>query len=214
MNEVEEVIETTTRITDRPLVQLRLHLVYPQLGLIEVGPQIAGIHQRSPRSPLMLRSCWAPSPCDRLSRPRTTTGPPPHPGSISRRRTFPPTSWLLIGEGSPGWFPRSLLTVRRMRRPAMPLRPRHAYAADIQRGLRGGDLFPPPEFPAQLLRVRVAIQPRSTRFELAGCLRGLQTLVSHVHLSGSPGALLRRGPLRTRYVKFHVTGCMSRAWLC
>lgn len=64
----------------------------------------------------------------------------------------------------------------------MPLRPRHAYAADIQRGLRGGDLFPPQEFPAQLLRVRVATQPRSTRFELEGGLRSLQTLVSHVHL--------------------------------
>ena len=88
----------------------------------------------------------------------------------------------------------------------MPLRPRHAYAADIQRGLRGGDLFPPPEFPAQLLRVRVAIQPRSTRFELAGCLRGLQTLVSHVHLSGSPGALLRRGPLRTRRATYIAPG--------
>ena len=64
----------------------------------------------------------------------------------------------------------------------MPLRHRHAYAADIQRGLRGGDLFPPPEFPAQLLRVRIAAQPTSTRFELEGGLRSLQTLVSHVHL--------------------------------
>ena len=64
----------------------------------------------------------------------------------------------------------------------MPLRPRHTYAAGIQCGLRGGDLFPPQEFPAQPLRVRVATQPRSTRFELAGCLRSLQTLVSHVHL--------------------------------
>src|ERR1019366_8531667 len=63
-DEVVEVIETTTRITDRPLVQLRLHPVYPQLGLIEVGPRNAGIHRRTPRSALMLRSCWAPSPCD------------------------------------------------------------------------------------------------------------------------------------------------------
>ena len=36
----------------------------------------------------------------------------------------------------------------------MPLRPRHGYAAGLHRGLRGGDLFPPQEFPAQLLRVR------------------------------------------------------------
>jgi hypothetical protein len=105
IDEVVEVIETTIRITDRPMVQLRLHLVYPQLGLIEVGPQIAGIHQRTPRSQLMLRSCWVPSPCDRLSRPRTTTDPPPHPGGVSRRRTFPPTSWLLFGEGAAGMVP-------------------------------------------------------------------------------------------------------------
>src|SRR5665213_2436721 len=104
-DEVVEVIKTTTRITDRPLVQLRLHPLYPELGLIEVGPQIAGIHRRTPRSALMLRSCWAPSPCDRLSRTRTTTGPPSHPGGISRRRTFPPTSWLLAGEGTAGVVP-------------------------------------------------------------------------------------------------------------
>ena len=33
-------------------------------------------------------------------------------------------------------------------------------------------------------------------------------------LSGSPGALLRRGPLRTGYVKINITGCMSSRWLC
>lgn len=44
----------------------------------------------------MLRTRWTPSPCDRLSRPprqvvtpATTTGPPPHPNSSSRQRTFP-----------------------------------------------------------------------------------------------------------------------------
>ena len=109
----------------------------------------------------------------------------------------PAGCWPVMGP--PGWFPRSLLTVRRMRRPAMPLRPRHAYAADIQRGLRGSDLFPPQEFPAQLLRVRVAAQPRSTRFELEGGLRSLQTLVSHVHLFVSlagPGPSGSAGPSR------------------
>ena len=38
------------------------------------------------------RALWTPSPCSRLSRPRTTTGPTPHPNRISRRRAFPPTS--------------------------------------------------------------------------------------------------------------------------
>jgi hypothetical protein len=81
----------------------------------------------------------------------------------------------------------------------MPLQPRHAYAAGIQRGLRSEDLFPPQEFPAQLLRVRVATQPRSARFELEGCLRGFRTLVSHVHrfvsLAG-PGPSGSAGPSR------------------
>ena len=42
-----------------------------------------------------VRSACPPSPCGRLSRPRTTTGPPPHPGGIGWRRAFPPASWLL-----------------------------------------------------------------------------------------------------------------------
>jgi hypothetical protein len=53
----------------------------------------------------MLRTRWTPSPCGRLSRPRTTTGPPPHPGGIGRRRTFPPTSRLLAGEGTDEMVP-------------------------------------------------------------------------------------------------------------
>jgi hypothetical protein len=53
----------------------------------------------------MLRTRWAPSPCDRLSRPRTTTGPPSHPGGINRRRVFPPASGLLAGEGTAEMVP-------------------------------------------------------------------------------------------------------------
>jgi len=62
----------------------------------------------------------------------------------------------------------------------MPLRHRHAYAAGIQRGLLIDDQIGP-EFPARVLRVRVATQPRSVRFELVGGLRSVQSLVSHVH---------------------------------
>ena len=92
IDEVGEVIEATAGISLRPLVQLRLHHKYPMLGLDEVGPRIADIHRRAPRSAWRLRTRWTPSPCDRLSRPRTTTGPPSHPGGFSRRRAFPPTS--------------------------------------------------------------------------------------------------------------------------
>ncbi len=38
----------------------------------------------------------------------------------------------------PGASPRSLLTVRRVRRPAFPLQYRHGYAADFRRGLLTG----------------------------------------------------------------------------
>jgi hypothetical protein len=53
----------------------------------------------------MLRACWTPSPCIRLSRTRTTTGPPPHPGGIDWRRVFPSTSWQLAGWGAVGMVP-------------------------------------------------------------------------------------------------------------
>src|ERR671910_895731 len=105
IDEGGEGIETTARIGCRPLVQLRLHHEYPLLGLVEAGPRSADVHRRPPRSALMLRTRWTPSPCDRLSRPRTTTGPPSHPGGISRRRAFRPTSWPLAGKGTAGMVP-------------------------------------------------------------------------------------------------------------
>ena len=92
IGEVVHIIETTTRIGSRPLVQLLLHHEYPLLGLNEVGPRRAGIHQRPSRSQQMLRPRWIPSPCAQLSCARTTTDSPPHPAGISRRRAFPPTA--------------------------------------------------------------------------------------------------------------------------
>jgi hypothetical protein len=44
----------------------------------------------NPCSSSLASTRWAPSPCTRLSRARTTTGPPPHPVAVSRRRAFPP----------------------------------------------------------------------------------------------------------------------------
>src|SRR5215207_1585054 len=105
IHEVVKVIEATVRISRRPPVQLRLHLAYPPLGLDQAGPQRAGVHQRPPQAAVMLRTRWAPWPCGRLSRPRTTTSPPPHPSGIGRRRAFPPTSWRLAGEGTAGVVP-------------------------------------------------------------------------------------------------------------
>ena len=83
------------------------------------------------------------------------------------------------------------VTARRGRCPAFPLRPRHEYAADFPRGLPAGD------FIGQRSRlttrwVCAAPRPISARLEPVYLLRGVYTLVPHVHLPVSlagPGRL-------------------------
>ena len=78
-HEVEQVVEPAMRIIDSPTVQLGLNPQYPVLRRKSGGLQLVGIHQRPPGIPASsLLTCWPPSPCARLSRARTTTGPPPH----------------------------------------------------------------------------------------------------------------------------------------
>ena len=121
-DKVEQVIEPTSRIVDRPLVQLGLDPQYPPLGLIEVGPRRASIHQRPPDLPVPAsRTRWVPSPCGRFSQPRTTTDPPPHTRVISRRRALPRPAWTASRKATQARFPRSPLTGRRDRCPAFPL---------------------------------------------------------------------------------------------
>ena len=89
-------------------VQLGLNLPYPSLRTTQRALRSVGIHRRPPGIPASsLPTCWPPSPCARLSRARTTTGPPPHPTAIGRQRTCPPPDWLPGGKGDRGWFPRS-----------------------------------------------------------------------------------------------------------
>ena len=98
----------------------------------------AAARQCSPATssrPTMPRAHWTPSPCGRLSRPRTTTGPPPRPGDNSGRCACPdrcgsagaagtlPTFTINRSAGSapsstPGASPRSTAT----RRAASPAR--------------------------------------------------------------------------------------------
>jgi hypothetical protein len=92
--------------------------------------------------------------------------------AIGRHRTYPmPTVWLRTAAGNVrGWFPRSLVSDRRRRHPAIPLRPRHGYAVDLHRGLRTQASKTQPEVPHThhyASGVRAAIQPISTGFELA-----------------------------------------------
>lgn len=68
-----------------------------------------------------------------------------------------------------------------MRRPALPLRHHHGYAAVLLRGLPTSKINPVQEFLPRRA-VRTAIQPRSTGFEPAEVLRGFTPLVPRVHL--------------------------------
>jgi len=105
-HEVEHIIEPATRIINRPLMQLGLDPQYPRLGLFGRRPQHARIHRRSPALPFPpLRTRCRPSPCDRLSRPRTTTTAPPHPGPLSRRRACPHPAWTARPRDQPGTLP-------------------------------------------------------------------------------------------------------------
>ena len=132
---------------------------------------------------LSLRTCWGPSPCSRLSRPRTTTAPPPPPNGISWRRAFPPLRQRRIRTGLLGGFPRSLFhrssgevpnyapaASPRLRRRLSPWPPCRRHR-------------PTQEFPTHCLRVGARRHPAHIRqIRAGGPLEGRLTLVSSVHL--------------------------------
>ena len=188
-DEVVEVIEPTMRIVGCPLMQLGLDPQYPQLGLDRGSGHDASVFTgdlltfQSRR----LRTRWVPSPCGRLSRPRTTTDPPSHRQAISRRHAFPLPPWLTGRKGDPAavptftmqpfdgigaqLFPCSLAT-------ATP------QAFTVASGRPSLDL--PGVAPAELGEACTADRPTSTRFEPASTLEGVPPLVpAFVHLSVS-----------------------------
>ena len=81
-DEVEQIAEAPVLILACPAVQLGLPSQYPLLRQGGVKRR-ERIHTRPPERPLRLRSCCPPSPCGRLSRPRTTTRTPPRPARVS-----------------------------------------------------------------------------------------------------------------------------------
>ena len=89
-----------------------------------------------------------PSPCDRLSRPRSTTATPPHPARSADGAPIPTTDPDGGQRGViTGQFPCSLWFARSRRSPALPLRPRHSYTADLHHGLPGNGASPTREVP-------------------------------------------------------------------
>lgn len=75
--------------------------------------------------------------------------------------------WMRATPGAVvGWFPCSLLLVRRRRSPTLPLRPCHGYAADLPHGLPDRRSCPARKLPDHACdRGSTAIRPLSTRFE-------------------------------------------------
>jgi hypothetical protein len=80
-------------------MQLALVVKYPFPRLCEARPRRVAIQRRPPCRPRRCLSRCRPSPCGRLSRPRSTTAAPPRPDAISGRCACPPTGWLPAGEG-------------------------------------------------------------------------------------------------------------------
>ena len=70
-------------------MQLPLDTEYPRLRVCDARPRCVVIQRHHSSAPLVLLTCCPPSPCGRLSRPRTTTGTPPRDNAISRRWACP-----------------------------------------------------------------------------------------------------------------------------
>jgi hypothetical protein len=106
-HQVEQIVEPPMRILSCPTVQFGLDPQYPvpRHGAV----RLAGVHQRfSWHSSSSLPACWPPSPCARLSRARTTTGPPSHPPAVGWQRAVPTgRAGYPIRSATAGWFPRS-----------------------------------------------------------------------------------------------------------
>jgi hypothetical protein len=157
-----------------------------------------GVHRRPPGLPVPpLRTRCPPSPCDRLSRPPTTTGTPSSPRASSRRRACPPPAWLASGEGNPGRVPT--FTIDRSTRAVPSSSP--AASPRVRRRLS-----PWPPTPRELRRAgvdhpatgwsRAAARPTSTRLEPVSPAYG-----------GSTTGSLRVAPSRL--------ACRARAvWRC
>ena len=106
-----------------------------------MGPRRSGRHRSvahlsALQPPISSRYHCRPSPCDRLSRPRTTTTAPPHPRPVGRRCAQPDgPRWRAWPRADRGGSRVHLLIARRRRHPTRPLRHRRGYPAARHHGL-------------------------------------------------------------------------------
>ena len=106
------------------------------MGRRRLGRHHSVAHLSALQPPITSRHHCRPSPCDRLSRPRTTTAAPPHPEPISRRCAQPEARrWLRRPGQTRGGSRVHLSIARRRRHPTRPLRHRRGYPAARHHGL-------------------------------------------------------------------------------
>ncbi|MCW2859793.1 MAG: hypothetical protein JWP48_1501 [Actinoallomurus sp.] len=157
---------------------------YPTRVLLAGGAPVRGRVFRHCSIRLSHSRC-RPWPCDRLSRPRTTTAAPPRPRPIGGRCAQPTHPRRPRNGGQdPRRFPCSLRFTRRRRNPTVSQRHRHEYAAVLPHGLPDGIGIPAKEFPAPLFRGGRAPPPAQISQVRAGLsLRDVTTPVPRALLS-------------------------------
>lgn len=111
VHEVEQVIEPAARIGHRPTVKLGLHPDTRDHGPTRTGSGAPLFNGASfgITATFPTRNRCRPSPCDRLSRPRTTTAAPPHSTGSAVNAPIPHDGTGCSSSGNPTeWFPCSL----------------------------------------------------------------------------------------------------------
>ena len=192
VHEIEQVIEPAARIGRRPTVQFGLHLRYPpeRPSPCSGRRRHSAAHLSALQSPPIRYRC-RPSPCGRLSRPRSTTATPPRPDPFSRRWTYPSRPrWLRRHRsGRPRRFPCSLLLRSIEEEPdsapaASPWLRRRPSPWPPGRGLHA----PPEEFPDRIEATRVRTAPGpdppgSSRYSVEGLYNtgSSRTPLDHAH---------------------------------
>ncbi len=160
-------------------MQLRLDLQYPPLSRQQArhcsGPPVfTSAPPGIPASASLTH--WPPSPCGRLSRPRTTTRPPPRPRPPAGSGPAPVPAWQARQGATPDGSHVHHAPIGGPGAQLVSRQHRHDYAADLHHGLPASAInwlrSRPPHAKQQ---PRTAHRPLSARFEPAHRLRGVTT---------------------------------------
>jgi len=131
----------------------------------------------------MLQFRWIPSPCNRLSRSRTTTNPPPHFENINWQRAFP---FGQVAPGRRGIFEMvPTFTVEPFDRLGAQLCPCDIVTITPQLFIVTSRSAIPTDkgVPCTLCKCASQPNPYLPTLSWSECFRNFKTLVSHVRLS-------------------------------